>query len=47
MIKDPFFWPESIPERIAVWAYYFLVIGVIKQIIEYKWEQKTGHYEKE
>lgn len=27
-------------ERVAVWAYYFLVIGVIKQIFEYRREGK-------
>jgi hypothetical protein len=27
-------------ERVAVWAYYFLVIGVVKQIFEYRQTEK-------
>ncbi|PID52291.1 MAG: hypothetical protein CR972_02340 [Candidatus Moraniibacteriota bacterium] len=27
-------------EEVAVWAYFFLVIGVVKQIYEYIWESK-------
>lgn len=32
---------EIFAERVAVWAYYFLVIGVVKQIFEYRGEANT------
>lgn len=35
------FYGEVWAERVAVWAYYFLVIGVVKQIFEYRGEANT------
>lgn len=31
---------EDWAEQVAVWAYYFLVIGVVKQIVEYAMENR-------
>ncbi|MCK5416648.1 hypothetical protein KAI92_04440 [Candidatus Parcubacteria bacterium] len=38
--KDILFKGEIWAEQVAVWAYYFLVIGVVRQIFEYKEEEK-------
>lgn len=39
---DILIYGEIWAERVAVWVYYFLVIGVVKQIVEYKQEQKKS-----
>ena len=38
--KNILFLGDIWAERVAVWAYYFLVIGVVKQIFEYRQENK-------
>ena len=34
---------DALAEVVAVWVYFFLVIGVVKQI----WEYKTGEFDDE
>ena len=39
--KNILFQGEILSERVAVWAYYFLVIGIVKQIFEYLFESRN------
>ena len=39
--KNILFQGEIWAEQVAVWAYYFLVIGVVRQIFEYRAEAKS------
>ena len=38
--KNILFYGDAWAETVAVWAYYFLVIGVVRQIFEYRSEGK-------
>lgn len=40
--QEIFLTGEYWAERVAVWAYYFLVIGVVRQIFEYIKEQRQA-----
>lgn len=37
---------EEIAEKAAIWAYLFLVVGVVQKIIEYRREKKDARVEK-
>ena len=41
-----FFASQAAAEQVAVWVYFFLVIGVVKQIVELKFESRHNETEK-